>query len=406
MTTQTLSEQIKTYRQEHRLTQSDMGAMLGVTGSAVGQWETGATTPRGKHRAAIQRILREEQPYQPEVLRPEQIPAHVVELSAPSIICPDNMTLREYMDKHNMEQLRSISPGYHEPAPNPQAVTIDWQSLVIEYQGTRGVSLRHLVGLGLYANYRNAREALDRAEVGFLRASAKTYHINPEGGRPSEDTIITDLRLVQMFCVCAQTPLGVQIRDVVIAHHNELQAMLAGDEAANARHEQAKLPEHPKEIDPLDALSSMISQLREQRDRQRALEREMEATRAATQLTAELVTDQAQRLADVETRLNTAPIAGHLSAYQIAERGGYLSSTGRPHASAVVALGDIMGLEEEGEAYRVMTEINEHICPTRRYTPVGAAMLSRELARLARAAKAPFFNVIAGSKTYTVYRAQ
>ena len=293
--------------------------------------------------------------------------------------------------------------------PNPQTVTIDWQALVSDHQGVRGVSLRHLVELGLFGQYRDAAAALER-DPRLFALTTKSISLPSTGGRPGEDIIITDLQAVQMFCARARTTMGSRILEVILSHHNELQAMLAGDADAQERHEQAKAAPAP---DPLDALAVMLDQLRQQRDalaaqtaRQQQLEREVEVVSQSAQLNTELMSDTTARLAAVETQLNAAPIAGDLSAYQIAQRGGYVSSTGRPHDSAVVALGLELGLAEEGEAYQIMREINDHLCPSWRYKPNGAAMILNELRRIARQTKDPFFNVTAGTKTYTVYRAQ
>lgn len=343
--------QIKAHRQELGLSQVEYAARLGVSRSTVGHWESSRCSPS---EAMANQIM---------VL----------------------------MDGAN---------------PNPQTITIDWQALVGEHQGIRGVSLRHLVGLGLYATYRDASLALER-DLSIFEATSKITLAADGAGRPGSDYIITSLKDVQMFCARARTEMGSRLLEVILAHHNELQAMLAGDPDAQARHEQAK-PSAP--ADGISALRAMLDEMERQRDalaaqhaRQQELEREVEVTRQSAHLTSELVTEQAQRLADVELRLNTTPIAGHLSAYQIAQRGGYVSSKGRPHESVISALGYEMGLEEEGESYQIMSEINGQMCPSRRYTPTGAALILNELRRLAKASRAPFFNVMAGGKTYTVY---
>lgn len=149
----------------------------------------------------------------------------------------------------------------------------------------------------------------------------------------------------------------------------------------------------------------MLDQIEAQRDAAAALEarqRQIEQDAAAF---AQVVSDQDARLAQVEVQLNTTPIAGHMSAYQIAQRGGYVSSSDRPHESAIAAIGYELRLEDEGESYVVMAEHNGHMCPTRRYTPVGAAMILTRMKALAEAAgDAPFFNVVTNTKTFTVYK--
>lgn len=296
------------------------------------------------------------------------------------------------------EDMTNIIP---QAATNPQNVTIDWNALVGDHQGIKGVSLRHLLTLGLYSSYQKAKEALERVAEDFLTESLKSITLTT-GGRPAEDLIITDLKVVKIFCMCAGTPVGQQIRDTIIAHHDELQAMLAGDAAAQARHEQAKAPQAAVSADPLDALATMIEQMRAQRDalaaqqqRQQALEENINAV--------------GQRTAQLVQRLNSTPLAGERSAYQVAEEAGVKSGSGRPHSNSIVALMHEMGLPQEGHAWQVTTEINGKLADSWRFNATGAAMLKRELARLAQRGTVLEdgrirFEVRGKTCTYTVYR--
>lgn len=310
------------------------------------------------------------------------------------------MTCRPYtiLPQESPEDMTNIIP---QAAANPQNVTIDWNALVGEHQGIKGVSLRHLLTLGLYSSYQKAKEALERVAEDFLTESLKSITLTT-GGRPAEDLIITDLKVVKIFCMCAGTPVGQQIRDTIIAHHDELQAMLAGDAAAQARHEQAKAPQAAVSADPLDALASMIEQMRAQRDalaahqqRQQALEENINAV--------------GQRTAQLVQRLNSTPLAGERSAYQVAEEAGVKSGSGRPHSNSIVALMHEMGLPQEGHAWQVTTEINGKLADSWRFNATGAAMLKRELARLAQRGTVLEdgrirFEVRGKTCTYTVYR--
>jgi transcriptional regulator with XRE-family HTH domain len=374
MTTQLKTAQDLTdLRTRLGLSREDLAAKLGVTPSAVGKWERGVTFPSGRRLKAL---------YDLDEAHGESI------TSAPQ---PEPvLTLHEYMDRTTQPIPQVITE-----ALNPQTVTIDWQALVGEHQGIRGVSLRHLVELGLYAAYRDAEVALVKGE--FLRSTQKLSHTAENGGRPGSDYIITDLRAVQRFCSRARTEMGTRILDVILDHHDELQAMLAGDEQAEARHEQAK-SQAPPSADPLDALASMIEQMRSQRD---AIE-----AQAKRQQQLEEKTEQVVQLA---RRLETTPLAGERSAYQVAEEAGVKSNTGRPHSSAVVALIAELGLHKEGLAWQVPCEISGKIADTWRVNSAGAAKLKYTLAQLAKQGVVledgrTRFTVQGSTRQYTVYR--
>lgn len=436
-------EEIKAHRLSLGLSQAQYAKRIGVSGRAVGHWESGRYIPTPSSCKVLADLMDEHHTSDEHIPSPEEIRAHRLSLglsqtqyakqigvSQPVLsywecgrrtpLSPQLERLRRIMGSTDTQPSlddytanQTIQP--EQPAPmtnhtsniipqaaaNPQAITIDWQALIDTHQGVKGVSLRHLVSLGLYGDYRRAAEALERDPVIFDMTSKITLAADG-AGRPGSDYIITDLRTVQRFCARARTEMGARIMDVILDHHDELQAMLAGDAAAQERHEQAKAPQA---TDPLAAIRMMLDQMEAQRDAAAALEarqRQIEQDAAAF---AQVVSDQDARLAQVEVQLNTTPIAGHMSAYQIAQRGGYVSSSDRPHESAVAAVGYELRLEDEGESYVVMAEHNGHMCPTRRYTPVGAAMILTRMKALAEAAgDAPFFNVVTNTKTFTVYK--
>ena len=285
------------------------------------------------------------------------------------------------------EDMTNIIP---QAATNPQNVTIDWQALIEDHDGVKGVSLRHLVSLGLYGKYQDAAAALMREDEN-LTVSVKLKARLGERGPLSEDYIITDLRAVQRFCARARTEMGGRILEVILDHHDELQAMLAGDAAALARHEQAKAPA----MSALDAFSAAVAALQEQAARTAAIE-------ART-------IEVAQQVAQIERRLDTTPIAGEKSAYQVAEDAGIKSSAGRPHSSAVVSLIYDMGLAQEGLARQVTTEVNGKLADSWRIHSTGAAMIKRELARLAQRGVVLEdgrirFEIKGRDRVFTVYR--
>ncbi len=50
-------ERIKAERDAAGMSQDDLAAVLGVSGGAVSQWETGATKPLGRNKAKLARLF-------------------------------------------------------------------------------------------------------------------------------------------------------------------------------------------------------------------------------------------------------------------------------------------------------------------------------------------------------------
>lgn len=111
-------------------------------------------------------------------------------------------------------------------APNPYATTIDWKLFIVEtVDGQRGISLRQLVEVGgLYEHMRDAVSSLKSSGLSFAEFTAKPS--GAQGGRPSNDYLM-DLRTAQRFCARVQTPVGQQILDLILDHHDEFQKLLA-----------------------------------------------------------------------------------------------------------------------------------------------------------------------------------
>lgn len=77
----------------------------------------------------------------------------------------------------------------------PSDTTIDWQAFFYDEDGVRGISLRAMVGAGLYARMDHAVRALRASGLGFCTVRCE----NPSGtGRPIEDHIMT-LQEAQFF---------------------------------------------------------------------------------------------------------------------------------------------------------------------------------------------------------------
>lgn len=221
-------EEIKAHRLSLGLTQVQYGEILGVSDKAVSGWERGRHAPLSPQLERLRRIMgsTDDQPSLDDYTA--------------------NQTIQPEQPAPMTNHTSNIIP---QAAANPQAITIDWQALIDTHQGVKGVSLRHLVSLGLYGDYRRAAEALERDPVIFDMTSKITLAADG-AGRPGSDYIITDLRAVQRFCARARTEMGARIMDVILDHHDELQAMLAGDIAAQERHEQAKARRPPIPLQP------------------------------------------------------------------------------------------------------------------------------------------------------------
>lgn len=117
------------------------------------------------------------------------------------------------------------------PAADPYTTQIDWRAFVVEVEGKRGVSLRELVKAGLYASYQMGLAAAQASGLVGFQCEIK----NPAGGRPAQDLIIADVRAVQKFAVRSRTPVGEQIADLILDHHEEFQRLIAGDAQAQQR---------------------------------------------------------------------------------------------------------------------------------------------------------------------------
>lgn len=50
-------DEVKKYRKRNRISQSEFGALLGVSAASVSRWETGKDKPTYKHLIAISEIL-------------------------------------------------------------------------------------------------------------------------------------------------------------------------------------------------------------------------------------------------------------------------------------------------------------------------------------------------------------
>lgn len=134
---------------------------------------------------------------------------------------------------------------------NAYTTTIDWNRFVVEVNGQRGISLRALTKAGLYSRYEDAESAARCAGLEGFQCEIK----NPNGGRPAQDFIISDLRSVQKFCMRTRSDVGERIADLIIDHHEEFQCLLSGDMGAHHRLAQAA---------PLAALESRMAEMERQ----------------------------------------------------------------------------------------------------------------------------------------------
>lgn len=150
------------------------------------------------------------------------------------------------------------------PAADPYTTQIDWEGFVVEVDGVRGISLRELVKAGLYARYEDAAHALASCGAEVFAAHPK----NAARGRPGQDMLILDWRQAQKFCMRARTPVGEQIADLILDHHEEFQRLITGDSDAQQRLADAQAVhakiEQQAATDPLLSTILSTAQLRTQ----------------------------------------------------------------------------------------------------------------------------------------------
>lgn len=103
-------------------------------------------------------------------------------------------------------------------------VTISWEQFAVEHEGETYLSLRKMVEVGgLYASFWAAKRALERCGLTFSTTLQKST-----GGRPAEDCLM-GWKDAQRFAAQSGTEVGMQIAAVIVDHHNEYQAIRAGD---------------------------------------------------------------------------------------------------------------------------------------------------------------------------------
>jgi len=406
-------EQIRAHRLSMGLTQAQYGKLIGNSGSAVGHWETGRFSPNA---SAVGHLL--------ALMHPKN--------DAPQASIPEpDLTLEEYRQRHapRYPDADGCRARAQESLKHHAGDDILMHSEVIDLCTTL-----HVHGQDILLTSNLHRYGIrSQAVRDFMRSYA------PPAGAILEESdtgegwvdVITpqgDAWLAHLLRAMGLYETTIRRRLILLAAANRIEEGALYDaqhpiepsptsqaEPSSERKVEDVAPKVPaSQADPtpalkpptssLDIFAAALAAMREQEAKTQQLERDVQAQREASRLTQASVTEQRERLEQIERRLEVAPIAGDLTAFQIAQRGDYLSISGRPHSSAVVALGHMLGLEEEGESYLVMAEINDRACPAQRYTPRGASLILRELAALAERTEGPFFNVKAGSKTYTVHK--
>ena len=78
MTAELVGDDLRRARKMAGMTQAELGALLGVTGSAVGQWEAGTTKPQWKQAQRLAQVLAGEPVSRPST--PEPLEARVAVL--------------------------------------------------------------------------------------------------------------------------------------------------------------------------------------------------------------------------------------------------------------------------------------------------------------------------------------
>lgn len=96
-----VGETLKKARKARGFTQAELASRLGVTGSAVGQWEQGRTTPGWRQAQQLEELLGE-YVTQPDGATPDPLLRRVVELAE----AVESLTQRVHEMGGEIEQLR------------------------------------------------------------------------------------------------------------------------------------------------------------------------------------------------------------------------------------------------------------------------------------------------------------
>ena len=121
-------------------------------------------------------------------------------------------------DNQNLEL-----PGADGSSKKVGYTIIDWKQFWYDDGEVKGISLRAMVGAGLYGRMDHAVRALENSGLEFSPVKGKT----PGGGRPSRDCILS-LYNAKVFCLIAQTDMAKKIRAVFIECEEDIMKMAEG----------------------------------------------------------------------------------------------------------------------------------------------------------------------------------
>lgn len=178
----------------------------------------------------------------------------------------------ESMDTIVLSQETAVTQLATQHLPTDEVRTIQWERFVYDDGQVRGISLRAMVEAGLYAKYHHAERAALEIGMEMLPIQVKS----PFQNGPPERDLILSLRDAQKFAMRVRTPVGEQIADLILDHHDDFQRLLAGDRATWKKVEAAAArppePSVPSTGDPiLDQLAILAATRRAQLEQEQRL---------------------------------------------------------------------------------------------------------------------------------------
>lgn len=233
----------------------------------------------------------------------------------------------------------NIAPELDFDSGDAHRTTIDWQAFVFDDGHRRGISLRAMVEAGLYEQMHGAVQALRASELRFS-------HVHVSGHGPGQSAIdyVLPLRDAQLFAARARTEMGRRILEVIIAHHEEYQALLEGNREAEVRLHEERSRRGAVSPEGLEEMAANLMQ-------QAALVGRLVAGQARVEGRVSQLESWAQEREEVNQRR-----PGELPVTEVARRAGWLSRGGHPHNLAIILACTNAGFRERALMRHLFTE--------------------------------------------------